>query len=79
MHALNIRFGDKLDSDPMAEPMNIKRTGSVQAYLDKFDGILNRAQLLEEYTVSCFLSGLKEEIQYPVRMFAPRNLQQAIT
>lgn len=52
MHALNIRFGDKLDSDPMAEPMNIKRTGSVQAYLDKFDGILNRAQLLEEYTVS---------------------------
>lgn len=29
--------------------------------------------------MSCFLSGLKEEIQYPVRMFAPRNLQQAIT
>lgn len=59
--------------------MNLKQNSSIQAYSDRFDEIMCRVQLSEEYTVSCFLSGLKEEIQYLVRMFASRALRQAIS
>lgn len=42
---------------------NLKQKRLVQAYLDKFDQILNRrVYLSEKYHVSGFLSGLKEEI-----------------
>lgn len=34
---------------------------------------------MEEYTMSCFLSGLKNEIQYPVMMFTSKYLQQVIS
>ncbi|EEF38806.1 conserved hypothetical protein [Ricinus communis] len=30
-----------------------------------------------EYSLSCFLSGLKDEIKIPVKMLNPNNLQQA--
>nr|CAD1832891.1 unnamed protein product [Ananas comosus var. bracteatus] len=48
-------------------------------YQDKFDALLNRVVLTEEYAISCFLSGLKDEIQIPVRMFQPRSLQRALS
>nr|CAD1842592.1 unnamed protein product [Ananas comosus var. bracteatus] len=77
--ALNTRFGTDLNDDPMAELKELKQTGSVMDYQDKFDALLNRVELAEEYVVSCFLSGLKDEIQIPVRMFQPRTLQNALS
>ena len=62
IHALSIRFGEALYYDPMAELKNLRQVGTVQTYLDKFDEILNGVHLPEDYTVSCFLSGLKEAI-----------------
>ena len=59
---LNIRFGSELHYDPTVELKNLKQQGSVKTCLDKFDELLNREFLLEEYTMSCFLSGLKDEI-----------------
>lgn len=53
----------------MAELMNLKQIGMIQAYMDMFDKILNNVYLSEEYIKSCLLSGLKGEIQYQVRMF----------
>ena len=76
--ALNIRFGNDLHYDPMAELMNLKQLGLVQTYVEKFEGLMNQVCLFEEYTISCFIGGLKEELQYTVKMFAPRSLQQAI-
>lgn len=58
--AMRIRFGSDLHYDPMVELKNLKQLGLVQTYLDKFDELLNKIFLLEEYTMSYFLSGLKD-------------------
>lgn len=58
-----------LHYQPMAELMNLKQIGMIQAYMDMFDKILNNVYLSEEYIKSCLLSGLKGKIQYQVRMF----------
>nr|CAD1821649.1 unnamed protein product [Ananas comosus var. bracteatus] len=77
--ALNTRFGSDLFDDPMAELKSLRQLGSVLEYQDKFDTLLNRVELSEEYAVSCFLSGLKDEIQIPIRMFQPRTLQRVLS
>ena len=40
--------------------------------------MMNQVFFSKEYTSSCFIGGLKEELQYTVIMFAPKSLQQAI-
>lgn len=52
--ALNVRFGTELHYDPMFELKNLIQLGIVQIYLDKFDQLLNRVTLSEEYIVSFF-------------------------
>ena len=39
--------------------------------------LLNMARLSEIQTLSCFLAGLKHEIEMMVRMFYPKTLQKA--
>ncbi|TXG72195.1 hypothetical protein EZV62_000774 [Acer yangbiense] len=75
--ALNIRFGVNVFEDPMADLMNLKQLGTLQDYMDKFDLALSRVSLTEEYTISCFISGLRVELQGLVRIFNPTNLQHA--
>ncbi|KAK4390038.1 hypothetical protein Sango_2067100 [Sesamum angolense] len=53
--------------------------GTVQDYLDKFDELLNCVDLLEGYAVSCLLAGLQSDIFVRVRLFRPKNLQEAIS
>lgn len=77
--ALNTRFGADLYDNPMAELKFLKQMGSTMEYQDKFDVLLNRVELPEEYAVSCFLRGQKDEIQISVRMFQPRTLQKALS
>ncbi|KAG8375887.1 hypothetical protein BUALT_Bualt09G0005900 [Buddleja alternifolia] len=77
--ALSDRFGVLLYDDPMAELMNLKQTGNIQEYLDKFDELMNCVDLSENYAISCFLGGVKGEIAIPVRMFKPKTLQEAIS
>ncbi|KAG8362966.1 hypothetical protein BUALT_BualtUnG0018600 [Buddleja alternifolia] len=79
VRALYDRFGALLYEDPMAELMNLKQTGSVKDYLDRFDELLNNVELSETYAISCFLAGLKNEIAIQVRMFKPKSLQEAIS
>lgn len=55
--------------DSKGELMRLKQKGSVQDYQDQFE------ELPESYAASCFLSGLKEELQLSVRMFMPTTLQ----
>jgi len=48
---------------PMANLMKLRQTSTVEDYYDDFDTIINRLNLSESYTVSCFLGGLKKDIQ----------------
>ena len=45
--------------------------------MQAFDRLLDKAQLGEEQALSCFLMGLKHEIEMMVRMFNPKTLQDA--
>ena len=71
------RFGASPFDDPVAELMKLKQIGSVSQYQEQFDTLLNRADLSASQAVSCFLSGLNEDIQCAVRMFRPDHLHDA--
>ena len=57
--------------------MKLKQLGSAAQYQEKFDMLLNRVDLSIAQAVSCFLSGLCDEIQCAVRMFKPASLHDA--
>ncbi|XP_071924436.1 uncharacterized protein [Coffea arabica] len=71
------RFGGCLYDDSMGELKALKQEGSVLEYQEQFEELLNRVDLPEDYATSCFISGLKTEIQLAVRMFMPKTLQHA--
>ncbi|KAL0427507.1 UNVERIFIED_CONTAM: Transposon Ty3-G Gag-Pol polyprotein [Sesamum latifolium] len=59
--ALNDRFGTFLFEDPMSELMNLKYTGKIQEYMDRFDEILNCLELTEAYVEVISLARLQEQ------------------
>ena len=75
--AMKARFGVLAYDDPMAEMKKLKQTGSFQEYLKAFEFLMDRAQLNEDQALSCFLAGLRLEVEIMVRMFNPRTLQGA--
>jgi hypothetical protein len=76
--ALLKRFGSSAYDDPMESLTRLRQQTSVEDYKGKFKILSNRLRDLSEgYKLSCFLSGLKEEIRLPVRMFAPKTLLAA--
>ncbi|KAJ0683111.1 hypothetical protein HanPI659440_Chr16g0654721 [Helianthus annuus] len=54
-----------------------KQIGNVKEYYDCFNKIINQVQLPEVYSLSCFIEGLKEDIQTKVKMFNPTTLYHA--
>nr|DAD28975.1 TPA_asm: hypothetical protein HUJ06_030443 [Nelumbo nucifera] len=70
------RFGP-IYEDPMSELMSLRQTGTVEEYIDRFEGILTRVELTIEYQLSCFLTGLEMETQMQVCMFNPKSVQAA--
>ncbi|KAJ0716606.1 hypothetical protein HanPI659440_Chr13g0514541 [Helianthus annuus] len=54
-----------------------KQYGNVKEYYDCFNKIINQLQLPEVYSLSCFIEGLKEDIQTKVKMFNPTTLYHA--
>jgi len=70
------QFGVDPFDDPLAELVKLKQVGSAAQYQEKFDGLINMVDLLVNQAVSCFLSGLREEIQCVVRMFKPSSLHE---
>jgi hypothetical protein len=76
--ALLERFGSSAYDDPMESLTRLRQQTSVEDYKGKFEILSNRLRDFSEgYKLSCFLSGLKEEIRLPVRMFAPKMLLAA--
>ena len=57
-----MRFGSKSFDDPLAELMKLNQLRSVEQYQENFDSLLTRVELPVNYAISCFLSGLRDEI-----------------
>ena len=75
--AVHVRFSATSYDDPM-ESLTLKQTSYVLTYKGKFEAISNRVwSLSEPYKLSCFLSGLKDEVRLPVRMLGPKILNEA--
>ncbi|KAF5450138.1 hypothetical protein F2P56_030513 [Juglans regia] len=78
MRAMLVRFGPTAYDDPMETLTRLKQVITVATYKASFEALSNRVRgLSEHHKLSCFLSGLKDEIQLPLRMFNPHNLTAA--
>jgi len=77
IQALLVRFGPAYD-DPMESLMKLRHTSTVAEYTSQFESLSNRLRgLSDKNKLSCFLSGLKDDIRLPLRMLAPRDLVSA--
>ncbi|KAK9287680.1 hypothetical protein L1049_016118 [Liquidambar formosana] len=77
--ALKNRFDPNVYEDAVGELTKLNQESNVQIYQEKFEELANRTSgLPEEFFVSCFISGLKEEIKAGVQMFKPTNMVETI-
>ncbi|XP_023874530.2 uncharacterized protein LOC111987066 [Quercus suber] len=78
IQALHIRFGATAYDDPMEMLTRLRQTASVSLYKAQFEVLSNRIKgLSTAHKLSCFLSGLRDEIRLPVRMLNPKSLNEA--
>ncbi|RVW59679.1 Transposon Tf2-8 polyprotein [Vitis vinifera] len=78
VRALQTRFGSSPYEDPMEALIRLKQTSTVENYKSQFEALSNQLRgLAESYKLSCFLSGLREDIRFMVRMLNPSNLHIA--
>jgi hypothetical protein len=78
IRAIQIRFCRGPYDDPMENLSKLKQEGPLEDYKNQFDILaLKVHRLPDEHKLSCFLSGLKDEIRLPVRMFNPKSLVEA--
>lgn len=58
-----VRFGPTTYDDPMGSLTQLRQSHFVAVYKAQFEALSNRLRgLTEPYKLSCFLSGLKDEI-----------------
>ena len=75
---LHVRFGITAYDDPMESLTRLRQVDSVVHYKGQVESLSNRVkELSEKRKLSCFFSGLKEEIRLPVKMFNPQALSTA--
>lgn len=63
--------------DPMEAIKNLRQNGSVKDYQAEFDRLLTGINLSTENAISCYLGGLKPELNKAVKIQVPRTLMQA--
>ena len=63
--------------DEVGELKELKQTGPLRDYLNAFDLLLVKVQISKRQALSCFLAGLKHELEMMVSMFNPKPLQKA--
>ena len=55
----------------------LKQSGSVVVYKGQFEALSNRIRgLSDSHKLSCFLSGLKDEVRLTMKMLNPKNLNE---
>lgn len=73
------RFGPNTYEDVMGDLTKLRHTTTVRVYQEQFEELANRTtNLPESFFISCFISGLKEEVKAGVQMFRPTTITQAI-
>lgn len=78
VHALQTWFGPTAYEDPMEALTRLRQITTVGSYKSDFEYLSNQLRcLVEPYKLSCFLSKLREDIQFMVRMFNPPTLHIA--
>jgi hypothetical protein len=78
--AVLTRFGPSSYDDPMETLMRLRQYSTMEDYKGKFESISNRLKGISDFNrLSCFLSGLKDEIRIPVKMFNPSTLLEAFS
>ncbi|XP_075669683.1 uncharacterized protein LOC142639376 [Castanea sativa] len=78
VQALHVRFGSTAYDDPMEVLTRLRQSSTVAMYKAEFEAVSNRIKGLSPlHKLSCFLSGLKDEIRLPIRMLNPRTLNEA--
>ncbi|XP_042946134.1 uncharacterized protein LOC122279514 [Carya illinoinensis] len=76
--ALEIRFGPSAYEDPVGQFTKLKQSGTVEEYQTQFEELSNKIKgLTEEFRISTFLSGLREDLRIMVTMFKPNTLHAA--
>ncbi|XP_039040644.1 uncharacterized protein LOC120178969 [Hibiscus syriacus] len=75
------RFSDRTFSDIVEEFTKLTQKGSVEDYQEKFEELqphmLQNHTLTEEFFVSLFISGLRDDIKHRVKALDPKNLSEA--
>ena len=75
IQAMLTRFGSTAYDDPMEALTRLRQTSTVALYKGEFEALANRIRgLSPQHKLSCFLSGLKDEVRLPVRMLNPPTL-----
>ena len=78
VQALHVRFGSTAYDDLMKVLTRLRQTSTVAMYKAEFEAMSNRIKGLSPlHKLSCFLSGLKDEIRLPMRMLNPQSLNEA--
>ena len=74
MDSLLTRFGNSAYEDPMKSLTRLRQTTSVVVYKGQFEALSNRIRgLSDSHKLSCFLSGLKDEVRLPVKVLKSKN------
>ncbi|XP_039039589.1 uncharacterized protein LOC120177547 [Hibiscus syriacus] len=76
------RFCDRYFADIVEELSKLVQKGSVEEYQDRFEELqphmlLQNPTLGEEFFVSLFISGLREDIKHRVKVLEPKTLSEA--
>lgn len=79
---LGDRFNETSSYEAIGQFHNLKQTGTVSEYVDKFEELMrfvkrNIPSLPEEYFISSFVCGLKDHIQHHLQCHKPTNLTNA--
>ncbi|KAK9195245.1 hypothetical protein WN943_003365 [Citrus x changshan-huyou] len=75
--ALVTRFRTFEDGDAVGSITKLRQTGTVIEYQRQFERLADRTRNLpESFFISCFLSGLREDIKIGVQMLKPASLLQ---
>lgn len=61
----------------MGNLMHLRQKGSLAEFNGAFDSITCKLDFSQEYIIEAYMEGMTEEYSGPVRLFKPRNLQEA--
>jgi hypothetical protein len=76
--AIQLRFGTPSHDDPMELLIELKHVNSIEEYKGLFESLSNRIKNLSSmHKLSCFMSGLKDEMRLAIKMQGPRTLGEA--